>query len=157
MTPNRWIPLLLVLLSLAIVGAGCGSNDKNGGTGGSSSLSKAEFVRRGNAICAAGNKETEAQGQKLFGGQRKKPSKSQLTQFAATVLIPSVQKQVDQIRALGAPKGDEAKVKAIVDAAQQGIDKGKQNPLALTGQSGGDPFKKANALARAYGLTVCGS
>jgi hypothetical protein len=155
MTPNRLIPLVLVVLGLALVGAGCGGGDNKSGSTGSSSISKTEFVRKGNAICAAGNKEIEAQARKIFG-PHKKPSKSETKQFASRVLLPSVQKQVDQIRALGAPAGDEAKVKAILDAAQQGVDKGKQDPLVLMKQNAG-PFKKANALARAYGLKVCGS
>jgi hypothetical protein len=156
MTPNRLIPLVLVVLALALVAAGCGSDDNKKSGGSSSSISKAEFLRKGNAICAAGNKEINAQGKKLFGSNQKRPSKAKMKQFASTVLIPSVQKQVDQIKALGAPKGDEAQVNAITAAAQDGIDKGKQDPLALTSDKA-DPFKKANKLAREYGLKACGS
>jgi len=57
---------------------------------------------------------------------------------------------------LGAPAGDKAKVSAIVNAAQSALDKAKKNPIVLT-QNGPDPFKKANQLSKAYGLTVCGS
>ena len=153
MTPNRLISIVFIVLGLALIGAGCGGDDK----GSSPSPTKAEFVRKGNAICTNGNKKIDAKGRKLFGGQQKKPSESQLKKFATDVLIPEVQKQVDQIRDLGAPKGDEKKVKAILDAAQQGIDKAKKDPIAITQDNGADPFQKANKLARDYGLTVCGS
>ena len=67
-----------------------------------------------------------------------------------------MQSQVDRIKALGAPRGDEAKVKTIVDAAQQAVTKSKQNPVVLL-RNGPGPFAKANKLASAYGLKVCGS
>ena len=150
---NRLVPILACLAALALVGAGCGSDKSSE----KSSISKAEFVKKGNAICSQGNKEIEAKGRKVFGGTpNKKPSKAKMKEFASTVLLPSVEDQVNKIRALGAPKGDEAKVKAILDAADEGIQKGKQNPLSLA-QEGPGPFQKANKLATAYGLKVCGS
>ena len=146
--------ILVCVLAAGLLAAGCGSSDKSGEK---SSITKAEFVKKGNAVCAQGNKEIDAAGKKLFGKDpNKRPSKAKLEEFATTVLIPSVEDQVSKIRALGAPKGDEAKVKAILDAADQGIQKGKQDPLSLTNE-GSDPFAKANKLAKAYGLTVCGS
>lgn len=152
MTSNRLMPIVLVVLGLALVGAGCGGGDDNKS---SSSISKAEYIRKGNAICAAGNKKIEAKAGQVFG-TKQKPSEGQLTQFASTVLLPSVEQEVAQLKKLGAPSGDEDKVKAILAAADDGIAKGKQDPLSLTQDKGG-PFEKANSLARAYGLTVCGS
>jgi hypothetical protein len=151
---TKTISILVGVLAAGLIAAGCGSSDKSGEK---SSITKAEFVKKGNAICAQGNKEIETQGQKVFGKDpNKKPSKAKLEEFANTVLLPSVEDQVNKIRALGAPKGDEAKVKAILDAADQGIQKGKQDPLSLTNE-GSDPFADANRLAKAYGLKVCGS
>ena len=46
-------------------------------------------------------------------------------------------------------------VEAIVEAAEEGIEKGEEDPTSLTVESGG-PFAKANRLAREYGLTACG-
>ena len=141
--------LVTALLAIALVVGACGSDEK-------SAPSKAEFLRKGNAICAAGNKEIDAAGNKMFKGQKGKPSEAQIKRFATEAALPSIERQVDQLRRLGAPKGDEAKVKAILDAAQQGIEKTKQDP-ALLAQDKGGPFERANSLARAYGLTVCGS
>jgi hypothetical protein len=72
------------------------------------------------------------------------------------VLLPSVEDQVSKIRALGAPKGDEDQVNAILDAADEGVQKGKQDPLSLTKEGSAGPFDKANKLANAYGLKTCG-
>jgi hypothetical protein len=146
------IALLLAAVALATVGVGCGSSSKSKSSG----ISKAEFLKRGNAICAKGNKQINVAAHKVFGNNsKKKPTTAQMRKFATTILVPSVASQVNGIRALGAPKGDESKVKAIVDAAQQAVDKGKKDPLALT-TNGPGPFAKANKLAKSYGLKACG-
>ena len=68
-----------------------------------------------------------------------------------------MQSQIDGIKALGAPTGDEAQVKAIVDSAQSALDKAKADPtLMLQNNSKNDPFAEANQLAKSYGLTACG-
>jgi hypothetical protein len=149
---NRYlVALLLAALALAAVGAGCGSSSKSK----SSTISKADFLRKGNAVCSNGTKEINAAGSKIFVSKKKKPTRQQVLKFAKTVLLPSVESQVNGIRALGAPKGDEGKVKAILAAADQGIAKSKQDPVSLT-KRGPGPFKKANTLAKAYGLKACG-
>ena len=99
--------------------------------------------------------EHNAVGKREFP-RNKKPAKGQALKFAKDTIIPSVQSQINGVRALGAPAGDKAKVSAIVNAAQSALDKAKKNPIVLT-QNGPDPFKKANQLSKAYGLTVCGS
>ena len=150
---RRPLVLLACVLAIAPVAAGCGSSKKSES---SQTITKAAFLKKGNAICAQGNRDINAGGKRLFGTNRtKKPSTKQLKAFATTVLLPSVESQVNGIRALGAPKGDEATVKAILDAADEGVAAGKKDPLSLT-KEGADPFAKANRLARAYGLKVCG-
>ena len=142
--------LLLAAVALALVAAGCGGDGKK-------APSKAEFLRKGNAICAAGNREIDAGAKKMFGtGNNKRPSASQIKEFATDVALPSVERQVAQLKKLTPPKGDEDKVKEILDAADQGLAKAKQDPSSLAAESGG-PFERANQLANAYGLRVCGS
>jgi hypothetical protein len=138
------------VLVVVLVAAGCG------GSSSSKSISKAEFLKKGNAICAKGNRQINQEGQKTFPRSKGKPSKAELTKFSKQVLIPSVQSEIDGIRGLGAPKGDKAKVNAIVTEAQAALDKGKKDPLILVSDKQ-DPFAKANKLANAYGLTKCGS
>jgi hypothetical protein len=153
---NRFTALLVCALAVALLAAGCGSSDKKSGTT-RPAISKAEFLRKGNAICAQGNKQVETGAQKVFGNKKKKPSDAEAKKFATTVLIPSVEGQVDSIRALGAPKGDEDKVQAILDAADQGVAESKKDPVALIQSDAAGPFAKANKLAAAYGLKTCGS
>jgi hypothetical protein len=149
-TPLMRVVLLVAILALLPVAAGCGSSKK------STALSKAEFLKRGNAICKRGNDEINRAAQKIFPNSHAQPSQADEKKFATNTLIPSVQSQIDGIKALGAPKGDESKVKAIINSAQAALDKGKKNPLLLVSNKQ-HPFAKTNQMARAYGLTVCGS
>jgi hypothetical protein len=134
----------LILLGLPVLAAGCGGGDDN-------SLSKSEFVAQGNAICKKGNQQLNAAGKELG----KSPTKAQVNSFVTATVIPNIQGQVDQLRALDEPSADQDQVNAILDEADAALAKVKADPTLLTGHA--DPFAKANKKAKAYGLTVCGS
>jgi hypothetical protein len=59
--------------------------------------------------------------------------------------------QVDKIRALGAPSGDEDEVTKILDTVQADIDKAKSSGVVEN-----STFADGNAMAKQYGLKVCG-
>ena len=143
-----------VAVAVAFGAAGCGGgDDSSSGDSTAAALTKDEFVTQGNQICADGNKQIETASKDVFSGG--KPSTDEVKQFVTGTVIPSIQDQVDGIRALGAPAGDEDQVNAILDAAQQGIDDAKADPSLLESNGSNDPFEEANKLATAYGLTEC--
>ena len=132
--------------SLAFVialAAGCGSDD---------SPSKSEFLKQGNAICKKSIKAINAAARKTFPPDQP-PSKAQITKVVKDTLVPEVQKQIDGLRDLGAPPGDEDKINAFLDEVQSANDKTKADPTLAVGNQ--DPFKKATQFAKAYGLTAC--
>ncbi len=132
--------------TLAIVAyAGCGSSDDD-------ALSKSQFLKQGNAICKKGNKEIDQGANETFT-QNKQPTKAQITKFAEDTLIPSVESQLDQLHDLKPPSADEDQVNKILDEADSALAKTKEDPSVFAGN--GDPFKKANQLAKDYGLTEC--
>jgi hypothetical protein len=154
-------------LAVGLVVAGCGSSSSSststgasgasGATGASGApLSKSEFVSQANAVCKQGNAEINKAGQSQFGSGQK-PSQADQEKFATDTAIPNIQSQIDGIKALTPPAGDEDQVNAIIAAAQSDLDKAKADPSVLTDQGPSDPFADANKLANAYGLTVCGS
>jgi Flp pilus assembly protein TadD len=151
-TPTRGIALA-ASLALVLVVAGCGSSSKSNST--TPALTKAEFLKKGNAICKKGTQQINQAANKAFPKSKGKPSQAQMTKFATDTIIPSVQTQISGVKALGAPKGDEAKVKAIVTTAQAALDKGKRDPAILVSNKS-DPFAKSNKLTKAYGLKACG-
>ena len=138
-------------LILVVVAAGCGSSSKS-----TPALTKAEFLKKGNAICKKGNDQISQVANKAFPKSKGRPSRAQMIKFVTDTVIPSVQGQISGVKALGAPQGDEAKVNAIVTTAQAALDRAKKDPVLLTSNKN-DPFAKSNKLAKAYGLTVCGS
>lgn len=137
------------LIAIALI-AGCGSSSDDG-------LSKSEFVTKANAICKKGNADVEAAANEQFGKSGdKQPSQEELTAFATETVIPNVQSQVDQIKALDEPSADADQVNAITDSAQADIDKMKADPSLVTDENS-DPFAATDKLAKAYGLNVCAS
>jgi hypothetical protein len=145
---------LAASLALVLVVAGCGSSSKSTSSTATPTITKAEFLKKGNAICKKGNREIN-QGAHKFFGKGKKPGHGAMIKFATGTLIPSVQRQISGVKALGAPKGDEAKVKEIVTTAQAALDRGKKDPNLLVSNKR-DPFAKSNKLTKAYGLKACG-
>jgi hypothetical protein len=171
--PRKLSTLLPLALAAGLIAAGCGDDDDDaattaatattsvgatGATGAATGepLAKEEFVAQADAICKESDREIDAEAQEFFpqGGN---PGAAEEEAFVSEVLVPRVQEQIDGIRALTPPEGDEDEVTAILDAAQEGIDQLEQDPSAITGAgSGPDPFAEANRLARDYGLKVCG-
>ena len=149
---------LVAILTVGLVAAGCGSSSSSTST--AAALTKAEFLKKGNAICNKGNQQINKVAHQTFSKKKYPngpPPKSVQTKFVTDTVIPSVQSQIDGIKALGAPAGGEAQVKAIVDAAQSALDKAKADPtVLLQNNSKNDPFAKADQLTKAYGLTACG-
>jgi hypothetical protein len=139
-----------VVAASLIVGfaAGCGSSSNSSSTS-TASLSKPEFLAKANAICKAGNQKQGA-AQSALGNN---PSAAQITNYANSTAIPSIQAQIDGVRALGAPSGDEATVMNMLDMAQADLNKVKADPTLLAGNT--DPFADFAKVAHPYGLTAC--
>jgi hypothetical protein len=134
---------------LLIGAAGCGGGDDD------KSLSRAEYLKQGNAICKKGNAEIDAAGRKVANGGR--PTPAQIKAFATGTLIPNVEAQIKDLRALKAPKEDADKFSALYDEADAALERIKGNPALVAADGPADPFFAVNKKASAYGLTECGS
>jgi hypothetical protein len=145
----------VAILTVGLVLSACGSSNNSTTT---TALTKAQFLTKGNAICKHGNVQiTKAAHQQLSRTKYPNgpPPQAVLTKFATVTLIPTIQSEINGIKALGAPSGDQAKVTAIVTSAQAALDKGKANPTLVI-QKNSTLFANANKLSKAYGLTACG-
>jgi hypothetical protein len=143
----------LVLVAVAatlIVGlaAGCGSSNNDSSTS-TAALSKPAFLAKANAICTTGNQKQGA-AQSALG---KQPSQAQVATYVSTSFAPNVQAQIDGIRNLGAPSGDQATVTRMLDMAQADLNQVKANPALVIGDT--NPFANFANLAHPYGLTSC--
>lgn len=123
--------------------------------GGSSSLSKEEFIAKAGAICTREKtKGLEEMGE--YVKQHPATGKAKLEEIGEalqTVFLPAVQRQVDQIRALGAPAGDEDEVEAILDALEEAVQEAGQG--TPSNGSFAKAFASSASLAREYGLAAC--
>jgi hypothetical protein len=128
---------------LVALTAGCG--------GEVAQLTHDEFVKQGNAICAKGTATINESGATAFASPGS-PTEPETVAFASKVIVPTVQDELDQLRSLSAPKGEETRVEEILDKAQAAVDEVRADPALLTQDNG---FEEANRLARGYGLSAC--
>jgi hypothetical protein len=150
--------LITVLTATAALAAGAllagcgGGGDDNSTTAASTdtsgqTITKADFLQQGNQICKEANDQLNQQPQ-----PNQNSSQAEVDDFVTNTVVPNVQNQLDQIKALGAPAGDEDQVNKILGDAQAALDKLKSDPSSISG----DSFAQANQEANAYGLTECG-
>jgi hypothetical protein len=146
--------LLAAVAAIAMIAAGCGGNDDS-----TSSLTKAQFLKQGNAICERGNDEVE-EGiaefieENNFSGDNQ-PNKAQLAEATEEILIPSVSKQLEDLRELGAPSGDEQEVDKILSEAEKVLGEVEEDPEGVASKNA-NPFAEVNKMAIDYGLPRCG-
>jgi hypothetical protein len=159
---NRISKLLaLAIAALSLVAAGCGGDDTttvetgvSGATGASGApLSTQEFVSQGQDICAAGNKELDQAANQTFSGG--KPTQAEIEQYATETAVPSIQGQIDDIRALQPPESIASDVDAFLNDAQDALDQVEADPQLLAASDKGGPFADVNDEAVAIGLDQC--
>lgn len=110
---------------------------------------KADFLARANEICRVG-------ADALAGSEPSSSDPEALAAYVADVFVPAVRQQLNDIRALGLPPGDEAELTAIFDATYAALDRLAADPITIV-NSGEDPFAGVNQQLNAYGLTDCGA
>ncbi|MEX2195640.1 MAG: hypothetical protein WD844_10175 [Thermoleophilaceae bacterium] len=154
---NRTITLLVAALAAASLLAACGGDDDDG-DGGEQALSKAEYIEQGDAICAEGDREIEQAAEETFSDleQGEQPSVEEIGEFGQETVLPSLQRQIDRLRELPAPGGDEDEVTAIYDAADEGIQTLQDGDPEDFATGGDAAFEDANRLAGEYGFQNCG-
>ena len=148
--PTRALSLLAVCALSAFGLAACGGDDETVTTDSTQGtpLSESDFTSQANAICAAGNQEVDS----AIADLGQSPSKDEITAFASDTLVPSIQGQINDIAALGAPEGQTEQVDTFLEDAQDTLDDLEANPeKAEDDQLFADVNKQADAL----GLTEC--
>jgi hypothetical protein len=143
---------LALAVSLTALAAGCGS----GGSAGAGSLTKAQFIKRGNAICRQGEKEILAAYSAASGGPGSSSSltRGKIERVITASVLPVLQGEADGLANLGAPQGDEGKIGAIVEKIEAAVAKGEKDPGSFLGTR---PMAEAGGLAEEYGLNECGT
>jgi maltose-binding protein MalE len=158
---KRLITTLAGVVAIAVIAAGCGSSsdDSSSSSDEGASLSKAEFIKEGDAICEKGNQSIESEAEEFAeenGIDVEKPTTAEQEEVVSDVVGPGIATEAEEIGALGAPSGEEAEVEAIVAAVEAGAEEAEENPSSIVEVEGGGPFAEANKLANNYGFKICG-
>jgi hypothetical protein len=134
----------ILALSGALFAAACGDDD------GGSEISQEDFIEQANEICEAGNAELE---ELLADVDVSTMSEEEIGELVVDEQVPIVRDQIDSIRDLGFPDGDEEEVGGILDDAEQLLDDIEDDPQMLFADE--DPFAAVNERLAEYGLATC--
>lgn len=159
--------LVVGAIALGMLTAGCSTDSDGNGDGGRkgmatgevSNISRGEFIKQANAICATNKGQMLAELKDAIaaqGGERAEtPSERQDADITIVVpiLAAGIQSQVDEIRALGAPSKSDDQVNAVLTAFQAWVDEASANPQQVV--QSGDLYDKARELASKLGLAAC--
>ena len=119
-------------------------------------LSKAVFLKRGNAICEVVVKKITSEAFPALEKANRESADAREaaeTELVRTVMVPGLREEAEAIEALGVPaQGKEAE--AVLAAIYDVVEKGEVAPESFT-QSAERPYAEAEQLAEKYGLTEC--
>jgi hypothetical protein len=153
---SRITALLALVFAAGLIAAGCGDDDDEtttaatttptttagatGATGATGAgtgepLSKEEFISEGDKICGTANEELE---------QNSPPEE----------VADNIQGQIDGLRALTPPEGDEEEITKILDDAQEAVDGVKETGSF---QESGQQLEQAGQALQDYGFKECGT
>lgn len=147
--------MIAVGVVLALSGAlvSCGGGEEEAAP----SLTKAQWLKKATAICVRGNKEAGRLDQAAWA--RYAPGDTRVTALisdkVALALLPAREKELRQIRTLGLPRGSEGFVEKMLQAWEQGIRKGRNDPHSLRGAGPDFAFYRSYSMGIDYGLVKC--
>jgi hypothetical protein len=146
---NKKLLTFVALLSVTVLfAAGCGGGDDSSSD--EPAPTKAAYIADADAICEAGQSDFEAIVKDL-------PNDIEAPESQAAIsdeIVPLYRDQIEQLRALTPPEGDEEATAGIYDAVEEAVDEVEEDPSALDEVA---TFEAANNLAIEYGLEVCGN
>jgi len=118
-TSHHLPALALITLAVSVALTGCGGGETTALA--TSSMSKAEFVKRVEAICAQAR--SEAIRYRPAGKGESQPEA--LAKAIEDTLLPAIGKAVDDLYALGAPAAEKEQTEAFLSALRQGVEEGE--------------------------------
>jgi len=121
-------------------------------------ISKAAFIRKATAICdgLTNGLLEKAERQEAEGITQPTGEEAEI-EGVRTVLVPSVEGEIDELRELGAPKGDEKKLNAFYSSLEEVMQGAEKNPQRFNSELSNfeRPYAEAEKLATAYGIPTC--
>lgn len=147
--------LLLMLCStcLALLSfGGCGGSGDSAST---DSLSKAQFVAQGDAICKRVQKEIAQKESAYLAEHGSASSKADIEKLLMTIVVPALKTQTTGLAKLGTPQADGGEAASVVKSFEEAVRKAESAPGVIANFET-SPLVKAGRLAKAYGFRECG-
>lgn len=150
--------VLAALIALfAAIATGCGGSD--GGDDSSSStaaqaLTKVAFIKQAGAICDQADKRQAASYEEFKADNGEAKSKADEEKVVTEVGLPAIELEIEELREIGAPEGDEDEISAMIDEVEAAVEASKKDPLVV--YKAKTPFKAPEDKAAKYGLKACG-
>jgi hypothetical protein len=147
----------MAIFALVALGGCGGSDDDSTATSASgadasvtvetASISKAEWAKQAGKICTEGLAPALGQVQKAIATGKG-------VEKVEAAVLPVVEGWIDELAALGAPKGEEAKVEAFLTALQGDLEEAQAKPSSSMEQLA-KTFKESGDAARENGIETC--
>ena len=122
MTRHRSLVLVLFVALPVASAAGCGGDEET-----APAPTRQEFIAQADAICRSAEQDLTAQSRDL-GFHTPDGVDDEEAEFIEEEVIPFYQGQVDEIRELTPPPGDEEKIEAALSAAERDLDDLLEDP-----------------------------
>lgn len=165
---HRRLSLGFCALFVLCAAAGCGQSSDGGdghtdggdgqtrvaATSAPAPLSKAQFIARGDAICEKMDK-TQNAALNAYAGKHGNGTKATQEAMVRAAGLPPIKAEIEELDALGAPKGNEAEIQAIIVGAEEAIKEAEADPESINEIGPGNPFNEVDKLAAKYGFKSC--
>lgn len=156
---RRGAVLAVALALLAIAGCGGGDGSTTGGNEASTvsaTITKAELIKKGDAIC----RKTDAIQRSAYSSYTNLnpndvATKAGEEEAIATVALPPIEAEIQELRALGAPKSDRAEISEILENMERGLRHAERVPGAVMSAIPEPSFQRVEKLATKYGFKDC--
>lgn len=151
---------ILTVVILALLGVGCGSSDDTGDTP-TSTLSKAEFIKRADAICKRTREEVVyPAAERVLSLPPGSPARRKLElKLVSSAFVPGLEKLLAELGELGAPAGDEAEIERIIELTEPALEEARTEPETYVAgkdyRFGEEHYGKAYQAAQDYGMKEC--
>jgi hypothetical protein len=145
--------LFLAAIIVAAIGglAGCGGSDSGSSGDVTTTVTKASFVKQGEAICREAEKERAAALKRATENLSSNPTLAE-REASVAELLPPIARMASSLRELTPPEGEEEEVEAILKALEESLAEAEQNPGAA---ANGEAFNTYDEHLGRYGMPGC--
>lgn len=156
---NRVAAAVVCFGAMMLLLLGCGSGDGSSST--DDGLTKADFAGQADTICKQAKDDIVTKNVAQIRKLANDPKAREALEYklVETAVVPSLEREVEQLKALGAPAGDDGQIGKMLKLIEGAIAEAKTEPETYVAGDdyrwGSEHFGKAHRLAVAYGIKNC--